>query len=173
MTSTSIEPPINSAGTFAIGGDLPVHRLGFGSMQLTGPGVWGDPSDPDECIRVLRRAVELGVDLIDTADAYGPFVAEDLIRAAPWPGALDQFRASGFRLLALTPAPDATALGSSPVDGSAKIAVLLGTEGAGLSERAAGLADERIRIPMMGGIDSLNVAAAAAIAFWSYGDRSG
>jgi len=75
------------SGTFDIGGDLTVNRLGFGSMQLTGPGVWGDPKDPEEAVRVLRRAVELGVNLIDTADAYGPVVAERLIHAAlhPYP----------------------------------------------------------------------------------------
>jgi aryl-alcohol dehydrogenase-like predicted oxidoreductase len=72
------------SGTFTIG-DLTVNRLGFGSMQLTGPGVWGDPKDPDEAVRVLRRAVELGVDFIDTADSYGPVVAEQLIRKALHP----------------------------------------------------------------------------------------
>jgi aryl-alcohol dehydrogenase-like predicted oxidoreductase len=72
---------------FAIGGDLPVNRLGYGAMQLTGPGVWGDPKDPAEAVRVLRRAVELGVNFIDTADSYGPFVSELLIREAlhPYP----------------------------------------------------------------------------------------
>ena len=74
-----------AAGTFLLGGDLRVNRLGFGSMQLTGPGVWGDPRDPAEAIRVLRRAVELGVNLIDTADSYGPFVAERLIKHALHP----------------------------------------------------------------------------------------
>lgn len=69
------------SGTFTIG-DLTVNRLGFGSMQLTGPGVWGAPKDPDEAVRVLRRAVELGVNLIDTADSYGPVVAEQLIEKA-------------------------------------------------------------------------------------------
>ena len=75
------------AGTFAIGGDLTVNRLGYGAMQLTGPGVWGPPKDHDEAIRVLRRAVELGDNLIDTADAYGPFVADQLIFEAlhPYP----------------------------------------------------------------------------------------
>src|SRR5437879_1970667 len=79
--------PAARSGTFAIGGDLPVHRLGYGSMQLPGPGVWGDAKDPDEAVRVLRRAVELGVTFIDTADSYGPFVAENLIREAlhPYP----------------------------------------------------------------------------------------
>ena len=74
-----------ASGTFAIGGDLPVHRLGYGTMQLTGPGVWGDPADPAAAVRVLRRAVELGVTLIDTADSYGPFVTDGLIRAALHP----------------------------------------------------------------------------------------
>jgi len=74
-----------ASGTFALGGDLTVHRLGYGTMQLPGPGVWGEPRDRGEAIRVLRRAVELGVDLFDTADAYGPFVAEDLLREALYP----------------------------------------------------------------------------------------
>lgn len=84
MTQT----PAAASGTFTIG-DLPVHRLGFGSMQLTGEGVWGDPKDPDEAVRVLRRAVELGVTLIDTADSYGPVVAEQLIAKALAPYADD------------------------------------------------------------------------------------
>jgi pyridoxine 4-dehydrogenase len=74
-----------ASGTFLLGGDLPVVRLGYGAMQLTGEGVWGDPRDPDECVRVLRRAVELGVTFIDTADAYGPFVSELLIKQALHP----------------------------------------------------------------------------------------
>src|SRR5579875_148504 len=75
------------SGSLTIGGDLSVHRLGYGAMQLTGPGVWGEPRDRQEAIRVLRRAVELGVNLIDTADSYGPFVAEQLIAEAlhPYP----------------------------------------------------------------------------------------
>lgn len=79
--------PISAAasGSFKIGGDLPVNRLGYGVMQLTGPGVWGDPSDPEEAVRVLQRAVELDVTLIDTADAYGPFVADFLIKKALYP----------------------------------------------------------------------------------------
>src|SRR5208282_1643100 len=68
-----------ASGTFRIGGDLPVHRLGFGTMRLVGDGAWGEPADPEECRRVLRRAVELGITLIDTADAYGPEIAERLI----------------------------------------------------------------------------------------------
>lgn len=81
--------PIESSGTFTIG-DLKVHRLGYGAMQITGPGVWGPPKDRAEALRVLRRTIELGVDLIDTADSYGPYVSEDLIREAlhPYPRGL-------------------------------------------------------------------------------------
>ncbi|MDT4949488.1 MAG: pyridoxine 4-dehydrogenase [Pseudonocardiales bacterium] len=77
---------IHSSGTFTIG-DKEVHRLGFGAMRLTGPGIWGEPDDRAECVRVVRRAVELGVDLIDTADSYGPYVSEEIIREAlhPYP----------------------------------------------------------------------------------------
>jgi len=77
----------SAAGAFLIGGDLPVHRLGYGTMRLVGEGAWGEPADPDECRRALRRAVELGVTLIDTADAYGPEIAERLIgeALAPYP----------------------------------------------------------------------------------------
>ncbi|WP_448638198.1 aldo/keto reductase [Geodermatophilus sp. URMC 63] len=76
--------------TFAIGGDLPVHRLGYGAMQLPGPGVWGEPADRDGALAVLRAAVEQGVDLIDTADSYGPLVSEQLIAEAlhPYPEGL-------------------------------------------------------------------------------------
>ncbi len=75
-------PTAAASGTVLLGGDLPVTRMGYGAMRLTGEGVWGEPADRDHAIAVLRRAVELGVDLIDTADSYGPFVAEDLIREA-------------------------------------------------------------------------------------------
>lgn len=81
--------PAEASGTFALGGDLPVNRLGYGAMQLTGPGVWGEPEDPAEAVRVLRRAVELGVTFVDTADSYGPFVSERLIREALHPYADD------------------------------------------------------------------------------------
>jgi aryl-alcohol dehydrogenase-like predicted oxidoreductase len=76
---------VSASGTFEIGGETRVNRLGFGAMQLTGKGVWGEPRDPVEAVRVLRRAVELGVDLIDTADSYGPFVSEELIKKALHP----------------------------------------------------------------------------------------
>ncbi|WP_330228572.1 aldo/keto reductase [Nocardia sp. NBC_00508] len=85
MTTQAESRPAAASGTFALGGDLPVHRLGYGAMQITGPGVWGDPKDPDEAVRVLRRAVELGITFIDTADSYGPFVSETLIRRALHP----------------------------------------------------------------------------------------
>lgn len=78
-----------ASGTFAIGGDLDVRRLGYGTMQLTGPGVWGEPRDPDAAVAVLRRAVELGVTFFDTADSYGPYVAEPLLRRALAPYADD------------------------------------------------------------------------------------
>ncbi|MFE3279944.1 aldo/keto reductase [Nocardia sp. NPDC059239] len=82
MTNTQ---PAAASGTYLLGGELPVRRLGYGAMRITGPGVWGDPDDPDEAIRVLRRVVELGVNFIDTADSYGPFVSEQLIRKALHP----------------------------------------------------------------------------------------
>ena len=75
----------SASGTFTLGGDLTVNRLGFGAMRLTGKGVWGPPDDRDECVRVLRRAVELGVNFIDTADSYGPYISEDIIREALYP----------------------------------------------------------------------------------------
>lgn len=68
------------SGRFSIGGDLPVHRLGFGAMRITGEGVWGEPTDPAEAKRTLKRVPELGIDFIDTADSYGPEVSERLIR---------------------------------------------------------------------------------------------
>jgi pyridoxine 4-dehydrogenase len=85
MTADSLSA--SASGTFLIGGDLPVRRLGYGTMRLVGEGAWGEPADPGEARRVLRRAVELGVTLIDTADAYGPEIAERLIgeALAPYP----------------------------------------------------------------------------------------
>src|SRR5580693_5884047 len=78
------------AGEIQIGNDFRVTRLGFGAMRITGDGIWGPPADRAECVRVLRRAVELGVDLIDTADSYGPEVSENLIFEAlhPYPDGL-------------------------------------------------------------------------------------
>ena len=82
---TTSQSSVAASGTFSIGGDLPVTRLGYGAMRITGEGIWGAPRDRDEALRVLRRAVELGVDFIDTADSYGPYVSEDLIREALHP----------------------------------------------------------------------------------------
>jgi pyridoxine 4-dehydrogenase len=84
--------------TFTIGGDLPVHRLGYGAMQLPGPGVWGEPADRDGALRVVRAAVEQGVDFIDTADSYGPLVSEQIIAEAlhPYPENLVIGTKAGF-----------------------------------------------------------------------------
>src|SRR5205807_273481 len=81
---------VSAAGTFTIGGDLTVNRLGFGAMRLTGGGIWGEPDDPEKCRLVLRRAVEFGVNLIDSADSYGPEVSERLIGETlhPYPDGL-------------------------------------------------------------------------------------
>jgi pyridoxine 4-dehydrogenase len=73
------------SGTFSIGGDLSIHRLGFGAMRITGPGIWGEPKDREEAKRVLKRLPDLGVNFIDTADAYGPEVSENLIAEALYP----------------------------------------------------------------------------------------
>ena len=80
-------PSTNSAGTITLGGELTVRRIGYGAMRLTGPGIWGPPKDRAAALAVLRRAVELGVDFIDTADSYGPNVSEELIAEAlhPYP----------------------------------------------------------------------------------------
>ena len=85
--------------TFTIGGDLEVHRLGFGAMRITGDGIWGPPDDPEEAKRLLRRVVELGIDLIDTADSYGPEVSENLIAEAlhPYPDGLVIATKGGLR----------------------------------------------------------------------------
>ncbi|MGZ6669925.1 MAG: aldo/keto reductase [Solirubrobacteraceae bacterium] len=85
MRETPTRVSARASGTFDLGGQLTVNRLGFGAMRLTGDGVWGEPRDPDECTRVLRRAIELDINLIDTADAYGPAVSERLIAEALYP----------------------------------------------------------------------------------------
>src|SRR5277367_2738028 len=89
------------AGEFLIANDLRVTRLGFGSMRITGDGIWGPPADRTECIRVLRRAVELGIDFIDTADSYGPGVSEEIIAEAlhPYPANLVIATKGGFERL--------------------------------------------------------------------------
>jgi aryl-alcohol dehydrogenase-like predicted oxidoreductase len=96
--------PATKAGKFLIGGKLPIHRLGFGAMRITGKGIWGEPQDHDEVIRVLRRAIELGINFIDTADSYGPEVSERLIAEAlyPYPSDLVVATKAGFE----RPGPD-------------------------------------------------------------------
>ena len=84
VASSNSQPAVQS-GTFKIGGDVPVYRLGYGAMQITGPGIWGEPADREEALRVLRRTVELGINLIDTANSYGPYVSEELIAEALHP----------------------------------------------------------------------------------------
>jgi pyridoxine 4-dehydrogenase len=104
MKTALTNQPAARSGTFVIGGDLLVHRLGFGAMRLTGKGIWGEPPDPQECVAVLRRAVELGITLIDTADSYGPRVSERLIAKAlhPYPNDLVIATKAGFQ----RPGPD-------------------------------------------------------------------
>ena len=92
------QAPAKKAGEFLIGGDLRVTRLGFGAMRITGDGIWGEPADRAEAIRVLRRAVELGINFIDTADSYGPYVSEEIIAEAlyPYPAGLVIATKGGF-----------------------------------------------------------------------------
>jgi pyridoxine 4-dehydrogenase len=98
MTDQDARPNAALAGTFSLSGDLLVNRLGFGAMRLTGRGILGEPGDPEEARRVLRRAIELGVNLIDTADSYGPEVSERLIAEAlhPYPDNLVIATKGGF-----------------------------------------------------------------------------
>ncbi len=106
MASPRASPPrmlacvadATAAGTVTLGGDLAVNRLGFGAMRITGDGIWGPPRDHDEAIAVLRRAVELGANLIDTANSYGPYISEELIAEAlhPYPADLVIATKAGF-----------------------------------------------------------------------------
>ena len=80
-----LAPDAAASGTFTLGGDLTVHRMGYGAMRITGQGIWGDPKDTEECMQVLKRALDLGVNFIDTADSYGPEVSENLIAEALYP----------------------------------------------------------------------------------------
>ncbi len=85
MTKTNVSSTLATSSTFAIGDDIQINRLGYGAMRITGDGVWGEPDDRDEAIRVLKRLPELGVNFIDTADSYGPNVSEELIREVLYP----------------------------------------------------------------------------------------
>ncbi len=119
MTTTT-----TTTATYSIGSDLPVHRLGFGAMRITGKGVFGAPADKAEAIKVLQRAVELGVNFIDTADSYGPNVSEELIAEAlyPYPAGLVIATKGGFE----RPGPDVWTMNAQPaylqkaLDGSLK-----------------------------------------------------
>ncbi len=107
------QQPAHASGTLTLGGDLTVYRLGFGSMRITGEGIWGPPADKQEAIAVLRRALELGINLIDTADSYGPEVSEELIAEALHPYPKDVVIATKGGLLRTGP-------GQWPLDGSPK-----------------------------------------------------
>ena len=104
MQNLTHDRPATASGTFTIGNDLQVYRLGFGSMRLTGKGIWGPPEDKQECLAVLRRTLELGINLIDTADSYGPEVSESLIAEALYPYPPDLVIATKGGLL--RPGPD-------------------------------------------------------------------
>jgi pyridoxine 4-dehydrogenase len=109
---SSAERPAAKAGDFVIGGDLRVHRLGFGAMRITGKGIWGEPKDRAEAIRVLRKAIELGINFIDTADSYGPAVSEEIIAEAlyPYPKELVIATKAGFE----RPGPDKWVMNGQP-----------------------------------------------------------
>jgi aryl-alcohol dehydrogenase-like predicted oxidoreductase len=85
MPASTASLPAAQAGTFTLGGDLTVNRMGYGAMRITGPGIWGPPEDRPAALATLRRTVELGINFIDTADSYGPFVSEELIAEALYP----------------------------------------------------------------------------------------
>jgi tRNA G18 (ribose-2'-O)-methylase SpoU len=117
---------------------------------------------PNSCDPLYRRAVRVSM---------GEVLAVPYAYLDVWPTGLDEVRAAGFRLLALTPAPDATRLEQVPLAADDRVAVLLGAEGPGLTAQAMAVSDERVRIAMAAGVDSLNVAAAAAVACWVIGNR--
>lgn len=124
MNTRVQNPPASLAGTVSLAGELTVNRLGFGAMRITGPGIWGPPKDHAGALAVLRRAIELGVNFIDTADSYGPNVSEDLIAEAlhPYPRDLVIATKGGW----LRPGPDQWSHDASPqhlreaVEGSLK-----------------------------------------------------
>ncbi|RYC72036.1 MULTISPECIES: aldo/keto reductase [Spirosoma] len=112
MQSTT-DKPATQAGTITLGGDLTVNRMGYGAMRITGDGIWGPPRDHDEAIRVLKRCLDLGINFIDTADSYGPYVSEELIAEALHPYADGLVIATKGGLLRTGP-------NQWPVDGSRK-----------------------------------------------------
>src|ERR1700757_1851702 len=111
MNQTIIQQA-SAAGTFAIGGDLVVNRIGYGAMRITGPGIWGPPANKKAALETLRSAVDFGVNLIDTADSYGPGTSEELISEAlyPYPGDLVIATKGGWE----RPGPDQWTHNASP-----------------------------------------------------------
>lgn len=144
--------------------DLVNHtNLGAIFRSAAALGMDGVVLSPSSADPLYRRSVRVSM---------GAVFGVPYVRAERWPAAIESLRGAGFRVLALTPAPDAVALDTIVVP-EERLAVVVGTEGRGLSEGAAAAADQRVRIPMMANVDSLNVAAAATIAFWRFGIREG
>jgi tRNA G18 (ribose-2'-O)-methylase SpoU len=144
--------------------DLVNHtNLGAIFRAAAALGMDGVVLSPQSTDPLYRRSVRVSMGAVFTV----PYA-----KAPSWPAAVDAMRAKGFRMLALTPSSDAVALNDVTAGESDAIGIVLGTEGAGLSDDAAGRCDQRVRIPMMAGIDSLNVASAAAVAFWQLGRRT-
>jgi tRNA G18 (ribose-2'-O)-methylase SpoU len=159
----SVDDVVASCGRLVVIEDLVNHtNLGAIFRAAAALGMDGVLLSPSSADPLYRRSVRVSM---------GAVFAVPYARAERWPDAVGQLRERGFRVLAMTPAPDARALDELSRDIRDRLAVVLGTEGAGLSAQAAALADERIRIPMAAGIDSLNVAAAAAVTFWELGRR--
>lgn len=113
MVQNVNEKPATASGTFKVGGDIEIYRLGYGAMRITGDGIWGPPKDKQEALAVLRRVLELGINFIDTADSYGPEVSESLIAEALYPYPKDLLIATKGGLLRTGP-------GQWPQDGSPK-----------------------------------------------------
>jgi tRNA G18 (ribose-2'-O)-methylase SpoU len=161
----SFDDVVASARRLVVIEDLVNHtNLGAIFRAAAALGMDGVVLSPESADPLYRRSVRVSM---------GAVFSIPYARAPAWPAAIEHLRSNGYRVLALTPGPDAVALDLVDVDADQRLAILLGTEGAGLSPRAASLADERVRIPMTGGIDSLNVAAAAAVAFWALSEASG
>jgi tRNA G18 (ribose-2'-O)-methylase SpoU len=155
---------IATAGRVVVLEDMVSHtNLGAVFRCAAALGMDGVVLSPSCADPLYRRSVRVSM---------GAVFAVPYARADRWPGVLDDLKASGFGVVALTPAADATALDEVAVDAEKRLAVLLGTEGPGLSDGALGCADLRVRIPMAAGVDSLNVAAAAAVTFWELGRRA-
>jgi tRNA G18 (ribose-2'-O)-methylase SpoU len=144
--------------------DLVNHtNLGAIFRAAAALGMDGALLSPRSADPLYRRSVRVSM---------GAVFSVPYTKAPDWPATIPRLREHGFHTLAMTPAADATPLDHVTVSPAERVAVVLGTEGAGLSDAAANLCDTRVRIPMVGGIDSLNVASAAAVAFWALGTRS-